>query len=254
MPDVLLKNSQNKRAVTALIAFVLAFDLAFTGQKLSGAYRSEFGGPSRGRSLHGGPVLEGPYPFIREGPVGGKRESFGAAKAEFASLWEAHYPRVERTAASPLFTALEAAWMLAFPATRGSLLILMAGLSAALATLLYLALRKEFGAVLAGLASALLVLIPMMRELTAMPTPDVLSAVLLFGFAFAVGELLDRKQSRSRVAGGRKLSNLWIAAGALLIAVALWAGIHVKGQRAALLAAGPSRGIYVCDSQAHAGW
>ena len=164
-----------RTTVTALIAFVLAFDLAFAAQRLSGAYRSEFGGqPQEARSLYGGPLLEGLYRVVCERLARkGNVNHSAPAKTEFASLWEAHYPRVQSGRKPPCFTALEAAWTLVFPATRGSLLILMAGLSATLATLLYLGLRKEFGAMLAGLASALLLLIPVMRDLTAAAMPDV---------------------------------------------------------------------------------
>ena len=109
-----------RSTVTALIAFVLAFDLAFAVQKMSGAYRSEFGGHPHEASHFISSLFWRDFilSFARS-RVEGKHEAFGAAKAEFASQWEAHYPRIETGARPSLFTALQAAWMLAFPATRG---------------------------------------------------------------------------------------------------------------------------------------
>ena len=186
-------------AVTALIAFVLAFDLAFAAQKLSGAYRSEFGGhPHEAAHFISSLFWRDFIVSYLRGRSEGSRETFGATKAKFAAQWEAHYPYIETGARPSLFTALEAAWMVAFPATRGSLLILMAGLSGLLATLLYVVFRKEFGAVLAGLASALLLLLPLVRDSAAMAMPDGLSTVLIFGFALGVGEFLDRRENRER--------------------------------------------------------
>jgi hypothetical protein len=97
---------------------------------------------------------------------------------------------------------VEAVWMLAFPATRGSLLVLLAGLSAVVATQLFLALREEYRWYEAGLAAATLLALPLMRKFTGLTMPDLFSVVLVFGAAMAFGNFLDREKRRDALLAG----------------------------------------------------
>jgi hypothetical protein len=191
-------SDSSKNSLLTLIVIVLAFDLAFAGQKLGGAYQNEFGGhPHEASHYMAGLFWRDLAVAVWRNRADGKREPLSEEKRIFTANWEAHYPYLETGSERSLFNGVEAVWMLAFPATRGSLLILLAALSAIAATQLFRALQQEYGWVGAGLAAAALVVMPVMRRFTGLAMPDVLSVVLVFAAAMAFGDYLDREKERN---------------------------------------------------------
>ena len=197
MANFLSLSQSSKNAVLTLIVFVLAFDLAFVGQKLGGAYQNEFGG-DRQEAAH---FMAGLYwrdlaVSMWRDRVEGKRESLSEQKKAFTQNWTAHYPYLGAGSGRSLFHVLEGVWMLAFPATRGSLLILMAVIAGILATQVFRALQPEYGWAGAGLAAACLLVLPPIRKFTGLAMPDLLCGIFVFGAVMAYGNFLDREKAR----------------------------------------------------------
>ena len=197
MADFLSLSKSSKNSILTLIVFVLAFDLPFMGQKLGGAYQNEFGGhPHEASHYMAGLFWRDLAVSIRRDRAEGKREPLSEAKRSFTQNWDAHYPYLETGSERSLFHGLEAVWMLAFPATRGSLLVLLAVISGVLATQLYRVLHHKYGWAGAALAAAALLALPSVRKFTGLVMPDILSSVLIFGAAIAFGDFLDREKAR----------------------------------------------------------
>jgi Dolichyl-phosphate-mannose-protein mannosyltransferase len=196
-------SNSSKTPVITLIVFVLAFDLAFLGQKLGGAYQNEFGGhPREAAHYMAGLYWRDFVVSVWRARAEGKREPLAEAKRNFTQNWEAHYPYLATSSDRSFFNAVEAVWMLVFPATRGSLLILLGLLSTIASTQLFLALQQEYGWGGAGLAAAAFLALPVMRRFTGLTMPDVLSVVFVFGAAMAFGDFLDRQRKRDALLAG----------------------------------------------------
>jgi len=105
----------------------------------------------------------------------------GAASGamRFAENYYLHYPKVALGHFPPLLYVVEAAWMLAFPPWRFSLLLLEALLLAASAALLCFPIRRETGALVAVSAPVLLILTPVVRYCASMVMAEVLCVLLV---------------------------------------------------------------------------
>ena len=203
MANLLSLPTSSKNSVLTLIVFVLAFDLAFVGQKLGGAYQNEFGGHPQEASHYMSGLFWRDFAVAAwRARAEGKTETLSEEKKNFAQNYLAHYPHPDTRSERYLFHSMEAVWMLAFPATRGSLLVLMAALLGIAATQLFGALRQEYGWVWAGLATAALIALPWMRKFTGLVMPDALSVVLVFGAAMAVGDFVDRERKKDASLAG----------------------------------------------------
>src|SRR5579862_3722109 len=181
--------------VISLIAFVLAFDLAFAWQWSFGAYRSEFGGhPDEaahvvtGLFIHDASIVAGRY------AAGGFHGSPIRLAKEFADSYYAHYPKIGLGVWPPFFYLVQSAWTLSFGVSRTSLLLLLCALAAALAWLVYRVLREEFGIGLAASSAAVLISLPLVRSYYGMVMAETLSALLMFGAMVAFGNFLDREK------------------------------------------------------------
>ena len=97
----------------------------------------------------------------------------------FAETYYMHYPKVALGHYPPLMYLVEAAWMLAFPTSRSSLLLLEALLLAGAATLAGFAVRKELGPTACAVAPVLLILTPVVRYCAGMVMPEVLCMLLV---------------------------------------------------------------------------
>src|SRR5262245_31282128 len=115
------------RVILDLAVAVGLFGLITVLQLLSGAYRSEFGSHSD-EPAH---VVTGL--MVRDYLASPDWYS----PLAFAKDYYAHYPKVALGHWPPAFYVLEAIWMLLFGATRASLLVLIACLSAMLDYLIY---------------------------------------------------------------------------------------------------------------------
>jgi hypothetical protein len=181
-----------------LIAFVLAFDLAFFWQRAGGAYRSEFGGhPDEAGHVVTGLFVRDALVFGRDWVLQGAHGSPIQAGKEFADDYYAHYPKIGLGVWPPFFYLVQAAWTFLLPPARLTLLWLMAALAATAALLFGRALREEYGRASAVVAAALLLSLPLVRGYYGMVMAETLSAVLMFGAMLAFGSFLDRGERRA---------------------------------------------------------
>jgi dolichyl-phosphate-mannose-protein mannosyltransferase len=186
--------------------------LAVLLQVWSGAYRSEFGAHPDESAHYVTGVM------VREYLAGLAPE----APLRFAADYYAHYPKVALGHWPPAFYLLQAGWTLPFSSSRVSVLLLMAALTTALATTLFVALR-EVGGLIAAAAAALLVALPLVQKASGMVMAEIPLALLCFWAVLAFGRFLDF---------GR-------AADAVLWGVASAAAILTKGNAFAIAVAAP---------------
>jgi 4-amino-4-deoxy-L-arabinose transferase-like glycosyltransferase len=210
--------------MVSLVVFVAAFALAFAWQWSFGSYHSEFGG----HPDEPGHVVTGL--FVRDALVeawhygaGGFHGSPIHIGKDFADRYYTHYPKIGLGVWPPFFYLVQSAWTLPFGATRGGLFLMLCGLAALLALLLFRVLREEFGVVQAGLTAAVLISLPLVRTYYGMVMAETLSAVSMFGAIVAFGYFLDR---------GKRGDAIWFG---VLAAVA----ILTKGTGLALALAAP---------------
>ena len=119
-------------------------------QWLSGAYSAGFGGDPDEPAHYVTGLM------VRDYIAG----FFPGAPLSFAENYYVHYPQVAFGHWPPLFHFLEAAWMLLFPVSRASILVLMAILTAACATALYALAGRELAGAWAMLCGLLFVALP----------------------------------------------------------------------------------------------
>ena len=185
-----------KRAwLIGCIVFVLAFDLVFVWQRTGGAYRSEFGGhPDEAAHYVTGLFVRDSLLMAGRYVTGGCKGSPIQAGKDFADRYYTHYPKISLGVWPPFFYLVQSAWTLPLSPSRTSVLLLLGALAAAVAAMLFRALRDEYGIWLAALGAALLVSLPLFRLSSGMVMAETLSALLMFGAALAFGDFLDREK------------------------------------------------------------
>jgi len=181
--------------VISLIIFVLVFDVAYFWQWKFDAYKSEFGGhPDEaahvvtGLFIHDAVIEAGHY------AASGFHGSPIRVGKEFADRYYTHYPKIGLGVWPPFFYLVQSAWTFPFGVSRSSLLFLLCTLAGILAWLLYRFLRDEVGVVVAAVAGAVLISLPLVRSYYGMVMAETLSAVLMFGATMAFGNFLDRQK------------------------------------------------------------
>jgi hypothetical protein len=159
------------------LPFVIALALTVLLQWHGGAYRSEYGGhPDEAAHFVTGLM-------IRDYVAGGIPQSPMA----FAKDYYDHYPKVALGNWPPIFYVIQAAWTLPFSPNRISVLLLMAGLTAFVATLLFHLLRSEHGLKMAGLGAVFFICLPLIQQHAGMVMTEIpialftLLAVVFFG-------------------------------------------------------------------------
>ncbi len=176
----------------AALVFVLAFDAAFLWQRTLRAERSEFGAhPDEAAHYVTGLMIRD---YIAAG--------FPGSPMKFADDYYAHYPKIGLGVWPPFFYLVQSAWMLPFGVSRTSILLLLCALAAAVATLIYLALRREFGHTAAALGGLLFLSLPLAREYYSMVMAETLTAGLMLAAALAFGNFLDREKKSDAIAFG----------------------------------------------------
>ena len=105
----------------------------------------------------------------------------------YAENYYLHYPKVAIGHWPPAFYVLQAAWMLLFGPSRISVLLLMAAITAAVAAVMFIAGRPEFGPWWSGGAAAVFICVPMVQAYTGMVMAESLLALggLLAVYSFA---------------------------------------------------------------------
>ena len=116
---------------------------------------------------------------------------FPAPPLAYAERYYLHYPKVALGHWPPLFPLVAGLWMLPFPASPASVLLLIAGFVAVTALLIYASLRRDYGPAAALVAGELFILLPQVQTLTGQVMAETLVALLLFAAALCFGQYLD---------------------------------------------------------------
>lgn len=174
-----------RRRLGLLAVFICLILTVVLLQGLGSAYSCEFSGPDEAAHLLTGLMIRD---YIASG--------FPGAPIPYAEKYYAHYPKVAFAMWGPLLHFTEAGWLLVFPSTRASLLLLMAAITAGTAFLIYLTLAREFGPI-PGLTSALLfVAVPTVQRYSGMIMADGCVALLDFCAALALGRYLNTRKPK----------------------------------------------------------
>jgi hypothetical protein len=112
----------------------------------------------------------------------------------YARNYYLHYPEVALGHWPPFFYVLQAAWTLVFTASRTSVIVLMAAITALLATVLCEALREEFSLALGMGAAALMISLPVIQEFSLLLMAEMLVALLVILAVLAYGRYLDTER------------------------------------------------------------
>lgn len=189
---VLPKASPLRSWILIAITWVIAFDVAWSWQRVSGAHTSEFSGhPSESTHYVTGLMLRD---FVSAAPQTKMRD--------FVENYAAHYPNVDRHISPPFFQALASGWMAVFGTGRVAIMMLMATLAATSAALLWSALAKEFGFVIATVGGVVLLSLPLFRQSYDVLLAEPLAAILLLAAALKWGRYLDEGRSIDALAFG----------------------------------------------------
>ncbi|HEY7116914.1 MAG TPA: glycosyltransferase family 39 protein [Tepidisphaeraceae bacterium] len=132
-------------------------------QRAGGAYRSEFGGhPDEAAHYVTGLMV---HDYLTGGLPG--------APMGYAKRYYDHYPKVALGNWPPGFYLLQTAWTAVFSPSRSSVLVLMAALTAGIATILFILIRGYFGWVYGLIGAAAFVAFPLTQRHTAMVMTEV---------------------------------------------------------------------------------
>lgn len=186
-----------------LLVFLASLLFVFFFQLMQGAYLSEFGShPDEaahcvtGLFVHDAVCMAGSW--IKQG-MHGSPLTVGKA---FAEHYYAAYPKIGLGIWPPFFYVVQTIWFAAFAASRSSLLLLMATLTAALGTILFKSLREEFGDFCAAAGLAVFVSLPLIQNYSAMVMAEMLSALLMFAATLKLGRFIDQRKTSDAVVFG----------------------------------------------------
>lgn len=174
----------------AVVLLLLATSISL--QALRGAYASSFGTTPDEPAHYVTGLLVRDY--IARG--------FMQHPVRFAENYYIHYPRVALGQWPPAFYVIQAAWTLPFGASRGSVITLMAALSALLAALLYFATSRAQGVPIAAASALLLLGLPIVQEHSGAILAEIPLALLCFAAIYVFGRFLDTGATRHCVLFG----------------------------------------------------
>jgi hypothetical protein len=208
------------RLAAVLAALLLA---AILFQILGNAYASEFGGyPDESAHFITGLMIRD---YIASG--------FHQGPMQYAENYYLHYPKVAFGMWGPLLHITEAGWMLVFPPSRITALVLMALITALTAFFLYCALRDDTGTPLAFLAAVMFIAVPNVQTYTGMVMSDGMVALMDFLAAMAFARYLDTENWKYSAQFGvfATLSVLTKGNGVALVFLPLFAMIFARKLR-----------------------
>jgi hypothetical protein len=167
------------------LAVTLVFLLLFAGtvvlQYIGGAYESEFGSDADEPAHYVTGLMVRDY--IAQG---GSTDPL-----TYAQEYYRHYPKVALGHWPPLFYVVQSMWTLLFSPSRTSILLLMAVMTALLATVLAEALQAEFSLSAGVTAGLLLISLPLIQQLARAVMAEILVALLALLATLSFGKYLD---------------------------------------------------------------
>jgi len=119
---------------------------------------------------------------------------FPGSPLPYARNYYLHYPKVAMGHWPPFFYVVQAAWTLLFTTSRTSVMLLMAAITALLATILCEVLRKEFSLTMGMSAAALFISLPVIEEFSHLLMAEMLVAILVLLAVLAYGRYLDTER------------------------------------------------------------
>ncbi|HSR09093.1 MAG TPA: glycosyltransferase family 39 protein [Bryobacteraceae bacterium] len=172
-----LRDGFTSRILLFAVYFVCVVLLQWRGN----AFRSEFSGsPDEPAHYVTGIMV---HDYIAAG--------FPGPPMPYARSYYLHYPKVALGHWPPFFYVVQAAWTLPFGTSRTSVLLLMAAITALLATILCEVLRDEFSLALGMAAAALFISLPVIEEFSGLVMAEMLVALLVLLAVLAYGRYLD---------------------------------------------------------------
>lgn len=199
--------SRFRLAAVFLLYLLLAAGLQWRG----GAYDSEFG-EHADEAAHYMTGL-----MVRDYLAAGLPQP----PLEFAKQYYQHYPKIGLGHWPPLFYLIQAAWMLVFPVTRASLMVLQAALAAVLATGLFSLARAVAPPAAALAAGAVLLLDPLTQGLTREMMAEVVTATAILLALACYAHYLDSERERFAVGFGVLAAAALLAKGTAVMLVAV---------------------------------
>lgn len=149
----------------------------------------------------------------------------------FARDYYTHYPMLALGHWPPVFYVAQALWMIVFPATRNSVLVMMALLAAMLAEWTYLLLRGRYGSVGAWCGSLTLLALPGVMTFDAEIMTEIPQALLLLGATVALGKYFDRGEAMPALQFGAWSAAALLAKGSgLALAAVPVIGVALTGR------------------------
>ena len=176
--------------------------------------------------------------MIRDYLLGG----FVTPPMEYAYSYYAHYPKIGIGNWPPLFYALEASWMLAFPAQPRSVLLLVAVLTALLGWLVFRTLHPALGTAHAAFGAGLLIMMRPVRSHTGMIMLENALALATFVALLLWVRYLERGRVRDAMAFGAAAIGAMLIKGNAVFLVLLPPLAIIFGRRWAVLR---SRGLWL---------
>lgn len=175
-----------------LSVFLAALAAVVLLQWGSGAYQSEFGGhPDEAAHYITGLMMRD---YMAAG--------FPGSPMSYAKDYYEHYPKIGLGVWPPVFYMAQSAWTLLLPISRGSLMALMAVLTAGLSLLLWRSASALSGRIVAGALIVVLLGCELVQRHSTMVMAEMLSALWMFSAVLAFGEFLDKERGRWAIAFG----------------------------------------------------
>jgi 4-amino-4-deoxy-L-arabinose transferase-like glycosyltransferase len=112
----------------------------------------------------------------------------------FAENYYLHYPKVALGFYPPFLYVVEAAWMLVFPVSRASILLLLAVLTALAATMLHFIVRNRFGFLAGAAAGLLLISTPVVQRYCGMVMAEALCLLMVTSAVICFSRYLETQR------------------------------------------------------------
>ncbi len=167
--------------VSRILLFCLYFVCVALLQWRGNAFRSELSGsPDEPAHYVTGLMV---HDYIAAG--------FPGSPLPYARNYYLHYPKVALGHWPPFFYVVQAGWTLLFTVSRASVMLLMAAITALLATILCEVLYKELSLAIGMSAAALFISLPVIQEFSHLVMAEMLVALLVLLAVLAYGRYLD---------------------------------------------------------------
>ncbi len=191
MSDAIQENQPRKcclqRKAALLLMLSAFFALTYFLQTKSGAYQAEFGSePDEAAHYVTGLC-------VRDYVAGGFLTDHNPLN--YAKKYYEHYPKVALGHWPPVFYLIQSAWTIPFSPSRTSVLLLMAFLTALIATTLFSVLQKEFGYWHGVFGALLFIVLPLTQRFSGAIMTEIPIALFALAATISFGRFLDNEKT-----------------------------------------------------------